>query len=163
MNNIEELKAAATAMRLSSTMRITDEIITFRRLFTPDCILNLIAQLEAAQKEPKETQEESDIPTLRSEAASIIGLLTAEGHQTFSLDKVADFFDDVFRKFELAEAELSAANEKLSKPVEFPDCDIGAVSHMAHWYSEKQCEAWLAGVEFSKKQIIKAGFTVEGE
>lgn len=73
----------------------------------------LIAQLEAAQKEPKETQEESDIPTLRSEAASIIGLLTAEGHQTFSLDKVADFFDDVFRKFELAEAALSAANEKL--------------------------------------------------
>jgi hypothetical protein len=48
MNNIEELKAAATAMRLSSTMRISDEAITFRRLFTPDCALALIAQLEAA-------------------------------------------------------------------------------------------------------------------
>ncbi|EQC2671178.1 hypothetical protein ACY3SZ_001873, partial [Yersinia enterocolitica] len=85
-------------------------------------IEQLITQLEAAQKEPKETQEESDIPTLRSEAASIIGLLTAGGHQTFSLDKVADFFDDVFRKFELAEAELSAANEKLKGeqvPVEY--------------------------------------------
>ncbi|CRY60504.1 phage-like protein [Yersinia kristensenii] len=66
-------------------------------------------------------------------------------------------------RIEKAEAELSAANEKLSKPVEFPDCDISAVSHMAHWYSEKQCEAWVAGVEFSKKQIIKAGFTVAGE
>ncbi|EOD4114474.1 hypothetical protein ACVT81_000541 [Yersinia enterocolitica] len=66
-------------------------------------------------------------------------------------------------RIEKAEAELSAANEKLSKPVEFPDCDISAVSHMAHWYSEKQCEAWVAGVEFSKKQIIKAGFTVAGK
>ncbi|WP_019209097.1 hypothetical protein [Yersinia massiliensis] len=55
-----------------------------------------------------------------------------------------------------------AAEARLLVPVEFPDCDIGAVSHMAHWYSEKQCEAWVAGVEFSKKQIIKAGFKVEG-
>lgn len=69
----------------------------------------------------------------------------------------------LIERIEKAEAALSAANEKLSKPVEFPDCDIGAVSHMAHWYSEKQCEAWVAGVEFSKQQIIKAGFTVEGE
>ncbi|MBK1423818.1 hypothetical protein [Yersinia pseudotuberculosis] len=70
-----------------------------------------------------------------------------------------------FRKRLKAEAEaaLSAANEKLSKPVEFPDSDIAAVSHMAHWYSEEQCEAWVAGVEFSKKQIKAAGFTVEGE
>lgn len=70
---------------------------------------------------------------------------------------------DLRERAEAVEAALSAANEKLSKPVVFPDCDIGAVSHMAHWYSEKQCEAWVAGVEFSKKQIIKAGFTVEGE
>lgn len=62
----------------------------------------LLAQLEAAQKELKKTQEEFDIHALRSEAAIIIGLLTAEGHQTFTLDKVADFFDDVFRKFEAA-------------------------------------------------------------
>lgn len=57
---------------------------------------------------------------------------------------------------------IEKAEARLLVPVEFPDCDIGAVSHMAHWYSEKQCEAWVAGVEFSKKQIIKAGFKVEG-
>lgn len=62
MNNIEELKAAATAMRLSSTMRITDEIITFRRLFTPDCALALIAQLEAAQKELSAANEKLKVP-----------------------------------------------------------------------------------------------------
>ncbi len=147
---------------------------------------SLIAQLEAAQKEPKETQEESDIPTLRSEAASIIGLLTAEGHQTFSLDKVADFFDDVFRKFELAEAALSAANEKL-KGEQVPVFEV-----------EMSCGHWLnmgpiSGADLSKLpdginklfiapqkpvvlssstvmsrayvvQAIKAaGFTVEGE
>lgn len=48
--HIEELKTAALAMQLSSTMRISDESITFRRLFTPDCILNLLAKLEAAEK-----------------------------------------------------------------------------------------------------------------
>ncbi|HDL6893876.1 TPA: hypothetical protein PXM15_000967 [Yersinia enterocolitica] len=69
----------------------------------------------------------------------------------------------LIERIEKAEAELSAANEKLNNPVEFPDCDISAVSHIAHWYSEKQCEAWVAGVEFSKKQIKAAGFTVEGE
>lgn len=56
MNNLEELKAAATAMRLSSTVRITNEMITFRRLFTPDCTLALIAQLEAAQGIIKELE-----------------------------------------------------------------------------------------------------------
>ncbi|MGV0085976.1 hypothetical protein EEAAV_19225 [Rahnella aceris] len=41
------------------------------------------------------------------------------------------------------------------------DCDIGAVSHMAHWYSEEQCEAWVAGVEHAKKQIVAAGCIVQ--
>lgn len=41
------------------------------------------------------------------------------------------------------------------------DCDIGAVSHMAHWYSEEQCEAWVAGVEHAKKQIVAAGCIVK--
>ncbi|WHZ42184.1 hypothetical protein QNM34_07875 [Rahnella bonaserana] len=53
----------------------------------------------------------TDIKALRSEAANIIGLLTAEGHQSFSLDKAADFFDDVFRLLE-AERQRSAGSEE---------------------------------------------------
>jgi len=41
------------------------------------------------------------------------------------------------------------------------DCDIAAVSHMAHWYSEEQCEAWVAGVEYAKKQMLAAGIVVK--
>lgn len=41
------------------------------------------------------------------------------------------------------------------------DCGIAAVSHMAHWYSEEQCEAWVAGVEHAKKQIVAAGCIVQ--
>ncbi|CND50813.1 hypothetical protein B7R70_07625 [Yersinia pseudotuberculosis] len=112
------------------------------------------AELSAAQKEvgaaayrihELESQWENRAPT------------------SFAYDAACSALHIYQERAEKAEAALSAANEKLSKPVEFPDCDIGAVSHMAHWYSEKQCEAWVAGVEFSKKQIIKAGFTVEGE
>ncbi|ELZ3994665.1 hypothetical protein UMV29_004435 [Yersinia enterocolitica] len=127
-------------------------------------IEQLIAQLEAAQKEPKETQEESDIPTLRSEAANIIGLLTAEGHQTFSLDKVADFFDDVFRKFELAEAALSAANEKLSKEVVLPDDGLEDCINMwpDNWRNDFDT-GYNFGIWRCEQNIKAAGFTVEGE
>lgn len=50
----------------------------------------------------------TDIKALRSEAANIIGLLTSEGRQSFTLDKTADFFDDVFR---LLEAERQRADD----------------------------------------------------
>lgn len=129
MNNIEErIKSLKANVALSDLVGPDELTVTVSDLSA------LIAQLEAAQKELKKTQEESDIHALRSEAASIIGLLTTEGHQTFTLDKVADFFDDVFRELEAAQRRideleihlkeeraangvlrtaLSAANEKL--------------------------------------------------
>jgi len=166
--------------------------------------------------------EKTDIAALRSEAANIIGLLTASGHETFSLDKTADFFDDVFRLLEaerwnvgvlegvIARKEFDAQQrenaslrgeqepvawikcgevttepttadvwiremnegygydvevlcKRQPKPVVvLSDCDIGAVSHMAHWYTEEQCEAWVAGVEHAKKQMLAAGIVVKG-
>ncbi|HEN3278106.1 TPA: hypothetical protein U5D23_004489 [Yersinia enterocolitica] len=113
MNNIEELKAAATAMRLSSTMRITDEIITFRRLFTPDCALALIAQLEAAQKELFDLHNQEFQQRLAN----------AE-HQLYMKDlaihNIKASRKAQFRKRLAAKAALSAANEKLSKPVVLP-------------------------------------------
>ncbi|HHH0687473.1 TPA: hypothetical protein ACPZQD_004117 [Yersinia enterocolitica] len=106
MNNIEELKAAATVMRLSSTMRITDEIITFRRLFTPDCALALIAQLEAAQKERDDLLNQEFQQRLAN----------AE-HQLYMKDlaihNIKASRKAQFRKRLAAEAALSAANEKL--------------------------------------------------
>ncbi|WP_439292315.1 MULTISPECIES: hypothetical protein [Rahnella] len=66
---------------------------------------------------------------------------------------------------EQAYADAKAVCELLTAPqkpvVVLTDCDIGAVSHMAHWYSEEQCEAWVAGVEHAKKQIVAAGCIVQ--
>ncbi|BET63294.1 hypothetical protein [Yersinia pseudotuberculosis] len=132
---------------------------------------SLIDKLEAAQKELSDwrsvaeaaAQDDADWHKLVDSKNDVIshlasGIINLKVQLRASRAVVA-IYDENLAK---AEAELSAANEKLSKPVEFPDSDIAAVSHIAHWYSEKQCEAWVAGVEFSKKQIKAAGFTVEG-
>ncbi len=144
MNNIEMIKNLAARNKVINSADA----------------LYLIAQLEAAQKENENDNKLKYIRRLEDEKRTEANTINVQRRQNLELmSENASLKDCV----ESAEAALSAANEKLSKPVEFPDCDIGAVSHMAHWYSEKQCEAWVAGVEFSKKQIIKAGFTVEGE
>lgn len=147
MNNIEELKAAATAMRLSSTMRITDEIITFRRLFTPDCILNLIAQLEAAQKE----RDEFRLAFQQNEQAKQELFAQKDLLITANLN--------ISRRAEKAEAELSAANEKLSKPVVLPikynPAVAGNKSTRANfiWHND--------AISYCADAIKAAGFTVE--
>lgn len=115
MNNIEELKAAATAMRLSSTMRITDEIITFRRLFTPDCALALMAQLEAAQKERDALREVHIGAGSNTRAAADIYFQLVEELQVPAGGSLVGVIDNL-------KAELSAANEKLKGeqvPVEY--------------------------------------------
>lgn len=61
------------------------------------------------------------------------------------------------------EAENAELRAKLANPVVLSDCSFEAVSHMAHWYSEGECVAWVSGVEHAKKQILEAGFTVKGE
>jgi hypothetical protein len=74
-----------------------------------------------------------------------------------------DHFDDAI------DARMAASDIPFLNPATAPqkpvvlltDCDIGAVSHMAHWYSEEQCEAWVAGVEHAKKQIVAAGCIVQ--
>lgn len=137
MNDIEELKAAAMAMRLSSTVRITDEAITFRRLFTPDCVLALIAQLEAAQKELGDLLNQEFQQRLAN----------AE-HQLYMKDlaihNIKASRKAQFRKRLAAEAELSAANEKLSKPVVLSPSTV----------MSRACAV---------RAIKAAGFKVEGE
>ncbi|QMV50924.1 hypothetical protein [Ewingella americana] len=41
------------------------------------------------------------------------------------------------------------------------DCTFEAVSHMAHWYSEGECVAWVSGVEHAKNQMLAAGIVVK--
>ncbi|EPE7839838.1 hypothetical protein ACSOQV_003573 [Yersinia enterocolitica] len=169
MNNIEELKAAATAMRLSSTMRITDEIITFRRLFTPDCILNLIAQLEAAQKErdvyAKLASDVGDIITLlqNNEWAEHIGKTNVGGLLEYQITRLMNSIADINTKLLAAEAELSAANEKLSKPVVLPPRRSASYFVDEEFSNEDLAAIYNAArLEFSVK-VKNAGFTVEGE
>lgn len=111
MNNVEELKAAATAMRLSSTVRITNEMITFRRLFTPDCVLALIAQLEAAQKE---------IHGLKINLSDANCLILGWKQRVESAES----------RVNKLEIKLSEAEEKPLIPIELPgylDCDAEAL------------------------------------
>lgn len=58
---------------------------------------------------------------------------------------------------------IDALKERLATPVRFPDCDMEAVSIMAHWLSDEEVNAWVKGVEFAKQQVRAAGFKVEGE
>jgi len=62
-----------------------------------------------------------------------------------------------------AQEEVTALREKLANPVVLSDCSFEAVSHMAHWYSEGECVAWVSGAEHVKKQIVAAGFSVREE
>jgi len=62
-----------------------------------------------------------------------------------------------------AQEEVKELREKLANPVVLSDCSFEAVSHMAHWYSEGECVAWVSGAEHVKKQIVAAGFSVREE
>ncbi|WP_186379502.1 hypothetical protein [Yersinia rochesterensis] len=173
MNNIEEFEAAYNTYMERDVGTPVEKFkypvpgVTYKYQHANDMLafwnaarVALIAQLESAQKLISEDGKLQYIRRLEAEKQTEANTINLQRRMNLELmTENAELKERV----EKAEAELSAANEKLSKPVEFHDCDIGAVSHMAHWYSEKQCEAWVAGVEFSKKQIIKAGFTVEGE
>lgn len=59
--------------------------------------------------------------------------------------------------------ERDALKAKLANPVVLSDCNFEAVSHMAHWYSEGECVAWVSGAQHVKKQIIAAGISVKEE
>ena len=62
-----------------------------------------------------------------------------------------------------AQEEIAVIKAQLANPVVLSDCSFEAVSHMAHWYSEGECVAWVSGAEHVKKQILEAGFTVKEE
>ncbi|EMF7827925.1 TPA: hypothetical protein ACJCXE_004421 [Yersinia enterocolitica] len=97
---------------------------------------SLIAQLEAAQKERD-------------------GLREKVNQSDTEWQKMADRILAVGKRAEKAEAELSAANEKLSKPVVLPEVVVVNIS------GKYPIEVMYAS---KVKTFIKAaGFTVEGE
>ncbi|EPZ3033045.1 hypothetical protein ACXMRP_003196 [Yersinia enterocolitica] len=63
-------------------------------------------------------------------------------------------------RIEKAEAELSAANEKLSKPVVLPDYRCSPDMHTKQYY---ETIGFNLGLDACKAVIKTAGFTVEGE
>ncbi|EOD4122428.1 hypothetical protein ACJQ6Q_004072 [Yersinia enterocolitica] len=116
-------------------------------------IEQLIAQLEAAQGNIKE---------LESKVNHYVAAEYAHKHfdQTPDIIKRADSAELELVK---VKAELSAANEKLSKPVVLPPRRI-ASSFVDEEFSNKDLAAIYnaARIEFSVK-ITNAGFTVEDE
>ncbi|EKN3879383.1 TPA: hypothetical protein ACPD2V_001050 [Yersinia enterocolitica] len=127
MNNIEELKKAALGANLHGWTGFEDAlnadgyseaVSKFIGHCRPSEILALIAQLEAAQKELFDLHNQEFQQRLAN----------AE-HQLYMKDlaihNIKASRKAQFRKRLAAEAELSAANEKLSKPVVLPRMHVG--------------------------------------
>ena len=138
MNNIEELKSAYRDVELTArNMRGKPEEY---RVVTGFCPVNvvemqaqkiqaLIAQLEEAQKES----------AIRLEAIEQMRKTVAHNVE----------------RAQTAEAALSAANEKLSKPVVLPQG--------TGWASDPYNHGRNDGIQDCKVALKEAGFTVEGE
>ncbi|HHH1449802.1 TPA: hypothetical protein ACPY78_001608 [Yersinia enterocolitica] len=145
MNNIEELKKAALGANLHGWTGFEDAlnddgyseaVSKFIGHCSPSAILALIAQLEAAQK------ENHDLKMKLSDA----GCLLVEWKQRVEQSE---------RRANTLEVALSAANEKLSKPVVLPEVVVVNIS------GKYPIEVMYAS---KVKTFLKAaGFTVEGE
>ncbi|HDL8541668.1 TPA: hypothetical protein PXS16_004301 [Yersinia enterocolitica] len=148
MNNIEELTSKARIERLKSKFEIA-ELYGSDQLTVPMPDLEaLIAQLEAAQLELIKPLPIGEL------------LHRLEG-QTYRKWYDDDELNKWRERAEKAEAELSAANEKLSKPVVLPikynPAVAGNKSTRANfiWHND--------AISYCADAIKAAGFTVEGE
>ncbi|HEN3638471.1 TPA: hypothetical protein U5E40_003127 [Yersinia enterocolitica] len=185
MNNIEELKKAANAIGHEKWIDSDGEVTSvdylaggdvtcdhicncesfngesanakFIALANPAAILDLIAQLEAAQKELSDLHNQEFQQRLAN----------AE-HQLYMKDlaihNIKASRKAQFRKRLTAEAELSAANERLSKPVVLPDDGLEDCINMwpENWRNDFDT-GYNFGIWRCEQNIKAAGFTVEGE
>ncbi|EMU5280958.1 hypothetical protein ACR3CL_003581 [Yersinia enterocolitica] len=158
MNNIEELKKAALGANLHGWTGFEDAlnddgyseaVSKFIGHCRPSEILALIAQLEAAQKE----RDEFRLAFQQNEQAKQELFAQKDLLITANLN--------ISRRAEKAESELSAANDKLSKPVVLPIkynlAVAGNKSTRANfiWHND--------AISYCADAIKAAGFTVEGE
>ncbi|UYK03345.1 hypothetical protein N4221_07950 [Yersinia enterocolitica] len=175
MNNIEELKSAYRDVELTArNMRGKPEEY---RVVTGFCPVNvvemqaqkiqaLIAQLEASQKErdvyAKLASDVGDIITLlqNNEWAEHIGKTNVGGLLEYQITRLMNSIADINTKLLAAEAVLSAANEKLSKPVVLPDYRCSPDMHTKQYY---ETIGFNLGLDACKAVIKAAGFTVAVE
>ncbi|MDN0127449.1 hypothetical protein [Yersinia massiliensis] len=162
MNNIEEriefLKASVALSDLIGPDELTVSVSDLSAL---------IAQLEAAQKESdvyaKLASDVGDIITLlqNNEWAEHIGKTNVGGLLEYQITRLMNSIADINTKLLAAEAALSAANERLSKPVVLPPRKSASC-----FVDEEFSNADLAVIynaarlEFSVK-IKNSGFMVE--
>ncbi|ENF3463412.1 hypothetical protein ACSE7Y_001870 [Yersinia enterocolitica] len=152
MNNIEELNIEYLKINARS---VANGVAAISSKWAGETILALIAQLEAAQKE----RDEFRLAFQQNEQAKQELFAQKDLLITANLN--------ISRRAAKAEAELSAANEKLSKPVVLP---AGYSVRAGHPINEgernvmipKEGGRWLS--RFDVEHAIRvAGFTVEGE
>lgn len=142
MNNIEEL-SPTDIKRLLAAAELHDN----RGSIVAGMVKRLIAQLEAAQQELIKP-----LPI-----GELVHRLEGQTYEKwFSESDVKGLWD----RAEAAEAALSAANEKLSKPVVFPDYRCSPDMHTKKYY---ETIGFNLGLDACKAVIKTAGFTVEGE
>ncbi|HDL7942570.1 TPA: hypothetical protein PXP85_004432 [Yersinia enterocolitica] len=151
MNNLEEFEIAYNKYTGRDTSAPVERLkhpvpgITYKYQYANDMLAfwnaaraGLIAQLEAAQKEISELREEEQ------EWLSLADIHEHLNHQNNLNVEHRNKIHDLKEKLAKAEAALSAANEKLSKPVVLSSSTVMSRAYVV--------------------QAIKAaGFTVEGE
>ncbi|WP_227732276.1 hypothetical protein [Yersinia proxima] len=148
MNNIDEMINHIKSEIASDNLCVRDELT-----ITVSDLSALIAQLEAAQGSIKE---------LESKVNHYVAAEYAHKHfdQTAEIIKRADSAELELVK---VKAELSAANEKLSKPVVLPPRRSASYFVDEEFSNEDLAAIYNAArLEFSVK-VKNAGFTVEGE
>lgn len=114
---------------------------------------SLIAQLESAQKERDALREVHIGAGSNTRAAADIYFQLVEELEVPAGGSLVGVIDNL-------KAELSAANEKLSKPVVLPDYRCSPDMHTKQYY---ETIGFNLGLDACKAAIKAAGFTAEGE
>lgn len=152
--------------------------LEFEKLCTPSNILTVAGVLEAERQRAdaahkygseRDAENESLMLTVGRLRKEIAALKSAHGNMVTRCALLRQRTDlpvdriPAYNSLVKAQEEVTALREKLANPVVLSDCSFEAVSHMAHWYSEGECVAWVSGAEHVKKQIVAAGFSVREE
>jgi hypothetical protein len=130
-------------------------------------IINLTNQLEAERQRLESA--EAELAALRGTQEPVDTTMYMMPNVFASLVNTAR---DVALEYKNAQCLRDALSRELKgyftlshppKPVVvLSDCTFEAVSHMAHWYTEGECVAFVSGVEHAKKQMQAAGIAVCG-
>ncbi|EKN3942143.1 TPA: hypothetical protein PXQ90_002027 [Yersinia enterocolitica] len=167
MNNIEELNIEYLKINARS---VANGVAAISSKWAGETILALISQLEAVQKErdvyANLASDVGDIITLlqNNEWAEHVGKTNVGGLLEHQITRLINSIADINTKLLAAEAALSAASDKLSKPVVLPDDGLEDCINMwpDNWRNDFDT-GYNFGIWRCEQNIKAAGFTVEGE